>query len=95
MALLSTVRRLTKAKVAVDIDGLSALARLDFGLDCFIQWAVPPGFCDSMIAVNSAEFANFMISVDFCKIIEKSIFSTSFTFLKHQSISIIKRVKTI
>ena len=38
MALLSTVRRLTKAKVAVNIDGLSELAGLNFGLDWAMKW---------------------------------------------------------
>jgi hypothetical protein len=47
--------------------------------------AVHPGFCDSVIVVNSAEFADFMMSADVVNIIGKSTFSASFSFLKLQN----------
>ena len=42
-------------------------------------YSVPSAFCNTMIAVNSAEFAGFMISLDFGKITGKSAFSGSFS----------------
>ena len=53
------------------------------------------GFCIAAIAVNSAEFGEFMNSTDCDQIIGKSAFSASFSFLKHQNISIIKKVMSI
>ena len=42
------------------------------------------------MALNSVEFANFMITLDLGKIVGKSAFSALFSFLKFQKISIIK-----
>jgi exonuclease III len=54
-----------------------------------------PGFCAAAIAVNSAEFAEIMTSADSVQIRRKSAFSASFSFLKLQNISIIKKVMAI
>jgi len=60
VVVLSTVKRLTKAKVAVDIDVLSALAGLDFGLD----WAMKCGRLTRMACrVDSASVCTIEVMV--------------------------------
>jgi hypothetical protein len=54
--------------------------------------SVPPGFCVAVIVVNSEEFVKSMSSMDSGQIIGKSPFVSSFSFLKHPNISIIKKV---
>jgi hypothetical protein len=61
----------------------------------FHYYAVPPGFRDSAIAENSAEFTDLRTSADFVQMVGKSAFLASFSFLKHQNISIIKKVMAI